>query len=219
MPRIDAHPRRALVAVALLVLLLAVITPPGAAWGWAWASGQYGLAMRVGALALLAGLLWRYHRSAPRAAAASAVWADIERRRVARMGLHVREALAQARNRHLAQQAETQARWPVPGQAPVPAVRYTAADITLEDAVRSGDRILYFRARWRDDGPGQFEGRYTEHGDCAYDGREVDSATARRARLASLGLALRERATYGLLAPYALALLAMAACARGLLAA
>ncbi|CUI31999.1 Uncharacterised protein [Achromobacter xylosoxidans] len=214
MPRIDAHPRRALVAVALLVLLLAAITPPGA-----WAPGQYGLVMRVGALVLLAGLLWRYHRSAPRAAAASALWADVERRRVARMGLHVREALAQARNRHLAQQAETQARWPVPGQAPVPAVRYTAADITLEDAVRSGDRILYFRARWRDDGPGQFEGRYTEHGDCAYDGREVDPATARRARLASLGLALRERATYGLLVPYALALLAMAACARGLFAA
>lgn len=214
MPRIDAHPHRALVAVALLVLLLAAITPPGA-----WAPGQYGLVMRVGALVLLAGLLWRYHRSAPRAAAASALWADIERRRVARMGLHVREALAQARNRHLAQQAETQARWPVPGQAPVPAVRYTAADITLEDAVRSGDRILYFRARWRDDGPGQFEGRYTEHGDCAYDGREVDPATARRARLASLGLALRERATYGLLVPYALALLAMAACARGLFAA
>lgn len=214
MPRIDAHPRRVLVAVALLVLLLAAITPPGA-----WAPGQYGLVMRVGAPVLLAGLLWRYHRSAPRAAAASALWADIERRRVARMGLHVREALAQARNRHLAQQAETQARWPVPGQAPVPAVRYTAADITLEDAVRSGDRILYFRARWRDDGPGQFEGRYTEHGDCAYDGHEVDPATARRARLASLGLALRERATYGLLVPYALALLAMAACARGLFAA
>lgn len=214
MPRIDAHPRRALVAVALLVLLLAAITPPGA-----WAPGQYGLVMRVGALVLLAGLLWRYHRSAPRAAAASALWADIERRRVARMGLHVREALAQARNRHLAQQAETQARWPVPGQAPVPAVRYTAADITLEDAVRSGDRILYFRARWRDDGPGQFEGRYTEHGDCAHDGREVDPATARRARLESLGLALRERATYGLLVPYALALLAMAACARDLFAA
>lgn len=214
MPRIDAHPRRALVAVALLVLLLAAITPPGA-----WAPGQYGLVMRVGALVLLAGLLWRYHRSAPRAAAASALWADVERRRVARMGLHVREALAQARNRHLAQQAETQARWPVRGQAPVPAVRYTAADITLEDAVRSGDRILYFRARWRDDGPGQFEGRYTEHGDCAYDGHEVDPATARRARLASLGLALRERATYGLLVPYALALLAMAACARGLFAA
>ncbi|BEG73806.1 hypothetical protein [Achromobacter xylosoxidans] len=218
MPRIDAHPRRALVAVALLVLLLAAITAPGA-WGRAWAPGQYGLAMRVGALVLLAGLLWRYHRSAPRAAVASALWADIERRRVARMGLHVREALAQARNRHLAQQAEMQARWPVPGQAPVPAARYTAVDITLEDAVRSGDRILYFRARWRDDGPGQFEGRYTEYGDCAYDGREVDPATARRARLASLGLALRERATYGLLAPYALALLAMAACARGLLAA
>ncbi|MFY4257480.1 hypothetical protein ACOTCG_07780 [Achromobacter xylosoxidans] len=218
MPRIDAHPSRALVAVALLVLLLAVITAPSA-WGWAWARGQYGPAMRVGALVLLAGLLWRYHRSAPRAAAASALRRDVERRRVARMGLHVREALAQARNRHLAQQAEMQARWPVPGQAPAPAVRYTAADITLEDAVRSGDRILYFRARWRDDGPGQFEGRYTEHGDCAYDGREVDPATARRARLASLGLALRERATYGLLAPYALALLAMAACARGLFAA
>lgn len=218
MPRIDAHPPRALVAVALLVLLLEAVTAPGA-WGWAWAPGQYGLAMRVGALVLLARLLWRYHRSAPRAAAASALRADVERHRVARMGLHVREALAQARNRHLAQQAEMQARWPVPGQAPVPAVRYTAADITLEDAVRSGDRILYFRARWRDDGPGQFEGRYTEHGDCAYDGRELDPATARRARLASLGLALRERATYGLLAPYALALLAMAACARGVLAA
>lgn len=38
-------------------------------------------------------------------------------------------------------------------------------------------------------------------------------------RRALVAVARRERATYGLLAPYALALLAMAACARGLLAA
>ncbi|MNQ99998.1 hypothetical protein D3C85_1157570 [compost metagenome] len=143
-------------------------------------------------------------------------WRDDHRRRfMAAVGWCVRRQEVRTRNARVIKMEREKAGRTPPTAPPTDLRRYGLADIRITDISRVG-RKVYYRVRWNDDDPDDFDMRYSQtHWDDEY--AAADGYTLTRAEyltvaeLTAFQSLFYSRGAFDSLAPYILALVALVA--------